>query len=240
MFTPIKPQNAVRPSIKKLAVLGPRAMEVIGRNKSIKSIAAREQTLGPKVGQLLTVRDEVKNLGVAYRKLAEQADFEIAGLDALNRVWSANLQIDASLDSEEVGITDMRTSAGKLDSARSVMDTLRTNAGLPFAEQALSELEPQHAVAKAADDAARATRVELQVKQRELQAVAADVQRELVKLRTVVRIALGVSHHDYQYLRLRSARAADAEGVEAEDESPPETADGSPAGDRASNPSSVS
>ena len=233
MYTPIKPQNAVRPSIKKLAALGPLAMEVIGRHKSITSIAAREQTLGPKVDQLLTVRDEVKSLGVAYRKLADQADFEIAALDGLSRVWSANLQIDASLDSEEVGITNPRTPKGILDNAENVMDTLRKRAEVAFAAQALSEIEAKYSSALAAYDAATDERSAVQLKQRELQGVAADVQKELVKLRTVVRIALGVRSLDYQELRLRNTRV-----VDAEDETLPEAAESSPESDRATEPSS--
>ncbi len=44
-----------------------------------------------------------------------------------------------------------------------------------------------------------------------------------MKLRTVVRIVLGTSHLDYQRLRLRIARVADAE-----DETTPEPAESSP------------
>ena len=76
---------------------------------------------------------------------------------------------------------------------------------------------------KPAYDATQAGRVAVQAKQRELHAVAADVQKGLVKLRIVVRIALGSSHLDYQRLRIRTARVADAE-----DESPSETTDSSP------------
>jgi hypothetical protein len=233
MYNPIKPKPAVHPSINALALLGPRAMEVIDRHRSITAIAVYEPTLGPKVVRFREVRDELSSLVLSSKKLTARANARIGELDALNRVWGANLQHGISADSEDVGITDARALDGAFDRALNVMTKLREHDELPFAAQALSELESQYGVAKAADDAARAARVAVQAKQRELQAVAADVQKELVKLRTVVRIALGVSHLDYQCLLLRSARAE----VEAQDESPPDSADGSPAGDRASEPS---
>ena len=55
-----------------------------------------------------------------------------------------------------------------------------------------------------------------------------------MKLRKVVRSTLGWGHIDYQRLRLRIARE------DVEDESPPETAETSPATDPASRPSTVS
>ena len=221
MFNPIKPQNAVRPSINALALLGPRAMIVIDRNKSIAAIAAYESTLGPPVGQFAQVRMELKKLLGTYKKLAPVSAAEIAGLDAVTRLWSPKLQHGTSLDAEGVGITDARTPESILDSTRSVMDTLRDHSELPFAAQALSEIESKYSTAKPAYEATQAARVAVQVKQRELQAIAADVQKELVQLRTVVRIALGPSHIDFQRLRLRHAVRPDpAMG----DELPPETA----------------
>jgi hypothetical protein len=219
MLKPIKPQNAVHPSIFALALLGPRAMLVIDRNKSISAIAAYEPTLGPKVGHFVQVRNELKRLAGTYKKLAPVSAAQIAGLDAVTRLWSPKLQHGTSLDAEGVGITDARTPESILENARSVMDTLRDHSELPFAAQALSEIETQYSSAKPAYDAAQAARVPVQLKQRELQAAAADVQQELVQLRTVVRIALGPSHIDYQRLRLRNARP----GTEVGDDEPPET-----------------
>jgi len=159
----------------------------------------------------------------ANKKLAIEGAAQIDELDRLTRSWSAHLQLGTLLDSEEVGITHARTPEGILDDAQSVMDTLRDHEELAFAAQALSEIEASYSTAKPAYDAVQAGRVAVQAKQRERQAVAADVQKELVKLRTVVRIALGTSHIDYQRLRVRNARVADAEG-----ESTPGTADSSP------------
>jgi hypothetical protein len=67
-------------------------------------------------------------------------------------------------------------------------------------------------------EATQAGRVALQVQQREQRAAAAEIQKELVKLRTV-RIALGTDHIDYQRLRVRNARP----DTETFDESEPET-----------------
>jgi hypothetical protein len=171
----------------------------------------------------------------ASKTRAVQSAAEIAGLDRVTRIWGAHLQLGTALDSEEVGITVARTPEGILDNARSVIDTLRNHEELPFAAQALSELETTYGSAKETYDAAQALRVAVQVKQRELHAVAAAVQRELVKLRTVVRIVLGSSHLDFQRLRLRNARIA-----EAADASAPETAPISPESDRASAPTEIS
>jgi hypothetical protein len=233
MFNPNNRNQAVHPSIKALALLGPTAMRVIERNKSITIIAAHEQRLGPKVGHFKEVRYELKQLAATYKELASRSDAEIAGLDAVTRGWSAHLQLDTSLDSEEVGITNTRTPKGILDNADSVMDTLRKRPEVPFAEQALSEIEAKHSSAQAAFHATQDGRSAVQLKQRELQSVAADVQKELVKLRTVVRIALGVRSFDYQSLRLRNTRA-----TEAEDETLPVAADSSPESARGSAPSS--
>jgi hypothetical protein len=194
-------------------------MLVIDRNKSIAAIAAYEPTLGPKVGQFAQVRTELKKLVGTYKMLAPVSAAEIARLDAVTRLWSPKLQHGTSLDAEGVGITDARTPESILDTARNVMDTLQDHSELPFAAQALSEIETQYSSAKPAYDATQAARVVVQVKQRELQAIAADVQKELVQLRTVVRIALGPSHIDSQRLRLRVARP----DPEVADESPPET-----------------
>jgi hypothetical protein len=223
MFNPIKPNRPIQPSINTLALLGPRAMKVIDRHKSIAAIAAYEQTLGPKVVLFKEVRSELMMLVGTNKKLAIEGAAEIAELDGSTRVWSAHLQNGTSLDSEEVGITNTRTSEGIFDNALGVMDTLRNHEELPFAAQALSELEDEYSTAKATYDALQTGRVAVQAKQRELQAIAAAVQKELVKLRTVVRIVLGTSHLDYQRLRLRVARVPDAE-----DERPPEPAESSP------------
>ena len=223
MFTPIKPQNAVRPSINALALLGPRAMLVIDRNKSIAAIAVYEPTLGPKVVHFAEVRSELKKLVAAYKKLAAVSAAEIAGLDAVTRVWSANLQHGTSLGSEDILVIDTQTSEGNLDNARSVMEMYQGPDELPYAAQAVSEIEAKYSTAKPAYEAAQAGRVAVQLKQHELRAVAADVQKELVKLRTVVRMTLGSSHIDYQRLRLRNARPE----TEAQDESTPDTAESS-------------
>jgi hypothetical protein len=193
-------------------------MGVIERNRSITIIGAHEQTLGPKVVRFKEVRNELKELVAAAKELATRRAAEIGGLDAMTRGWSAHLQLGTSLDSEEVGITNPRTAEGILGNAESVMDTLRKREEMPFAAQALSEIESSYSSAKAAYDAAQVGRTTVQVKQRELRAVAMDVQKELVKLRTVVRIALGVRSLDFQRLRLRNVR-----GPDADDESPPET-----------------
>jgi len=192
---------------------------VVGRNKSILGIAAYEEALEPKVSQFEEVRRELQDLVVAGKKLAVQSAAEIAGLDGVTRVCGAHLQLSTSLDAEDIGITATRTPEGILDNARSVIIALGKHQELPIAAQALSELEAKYENAKAAYDAAQAGRVAVQVKQRELQAVAAAVQKELVKLRAFMRIALGSSHIDYQRLRMRNARASDAA-----EESPPETA----------------
>ena len=201
-------------------------MKVIERNKAITIIAAHEQTLGPKVGHFKEVRNELKELVAACKELATRSAAEIGGLDALSRGWSLHLQLDTSLDSEEVGITNSRTPKGTLDNAESVMDTLRKRPELAFAAQALSEIEAKYSSAQATYDATQDGRSAMRLKQRELQAAAADVQKELVKLRTVVRIALGVRSLDYQELRLRNTRV-----VDADDEALPETADDSPESD---------
>ena len=223
MFTPIKPQNAVRPSINALALLGPRAMLVIDRNKSIAAIAVYEPTLGPKVVHFAEVRSELKKLVAAYKKLAVVSAAEIAGLDAVTRVWSANLQHGTSLGSEDILVIDTQTSEGNLDNARSVMEMYQGPDELPYAAQAVSEIEAKYSTAKPAYEAAQAGRVAVQLKQHELRAVAADVQKELVKLRTVVRMTLGSSHADFQRLRLHNARP----DTESPDESTPETAESS-------------
>ena len=222
MFNPINRNKAVQPPINALGLLGSRAMRVIERNKSITIIAAHEQTLGPKVGHFKEVRNELKDLVAASKELATRSAAEIGGLDAVTRGWSAHLQLDTSLDSEEVGITSSRTPKGILDNAEGVIDTLRKRADVPFAAQALSEIAEKYGSALAAYDATQEGRSAVQLKQRELQGVAAEVQKELVKLRTVVRIALGVRSLDYQQLRVRNIRVADAD-----DETLPETADDS-------------
>jgi hypothetical protein len=223
MFNPNNRRQAIQPSINALALLGTTAMKVVDRNKSITIIAAHEQTLGPKVGHFKQVRNELKKLVATSKELAIRSAAEIVVLDAVTRGWNAHLQLGTSLDSEEVGITNPRTPKGTLDNAEGVMDTLRDRAEMPFAVQALSEIEAKFSSAQAAYDATQDGRSAVQLKRRELQAAAAEVQKELVKLRTVVRIALGVRSLDYQSLRLRNTRVADAD-----DETLPETADVSP------------
>jgi hypothetical protein len=225
MFNPITTKYAVHPSIKVLALLGPRAMDVIARNKSIALIAAHETTLGPKVGRFEETRQELKELVRSYKKdLVVRSTTEIAGLDAVTRGWSAHLQLGNTLALEDIGIDAARTPEGVLDNARSAMKMLKEHSELPFAEQALSDIETTYSSAKAAYDAAQAGRVAVQVKQNDLRAYAVEVQKELVKLRTVVRITLGRRHADYQRLRLIVASAE----VDAAEETPPQ-ADVSPA-----------
>jgi len=194
-------------------------MLVIERNKSISVIAAYEATLGPKVARFQLARNEVQRLVDANKKLAARSAEEVDGLDALTRGWGANLQLSTSLELEDLGITDVRTPEAILDNGRQAMQAFGRHGELDFAAQALSEIEAKHSSAKAAYEASQAGRVALQVQQREQRAAAAEVHKELVKLRTVVRIALGTSHIDYQRLRVRNARP-DSEAV---DDSPPET-----------------
>ena len=76
--------------------------------------------------------------------------------------------------------------------ARDVADTVvATGAELPFAKEALTELESKIEQASVAHDAAQEARVALQTKQRELRAQAAVAQRGLVMLRRTLRAALG-------------------------------------------------
>ena len=225
MYNPINPKNQIHPSIQALALLGPRAMQVIDRHKSIATIAAYERSLGPKVGRFMEVRSELKDLVAANKTLAGQSDAEIEGLDDVTRAWGAHLMLGTSLDSEDIGILEARTPEGVLDNGRNLVETLRKHEELSFTAEALSEVDQKHDQAQAAYDATQAGRVAVQVKQRELQAVAADVQKELVKLRTVARIVLGTSHVDFQRLRVRNARPV----VEPDDDSPDADAAGSEA-----------
>jgi hypothetical protein len=235
VFNPIKPKNLNHPSIDALALLGPRAMIVIERNKSITGIAAYRQSLPPKVGRFAQARTELRTLVAAHKKLAVLSAAEIDALDAVTRIWGANLQLNTALDSEDIGITRARSPEAKLYNAQNVMETLQQNGEVELAAEALSEIEAKLSTAKAAYDATQAARVAVQVKRHELQAVAEDVHDELVKLRRVARIALGSSHHDYQRLRIRNARA----GTDALDESAPETAEGASESDGTAQPSST-
>jgi hypothetical protein len=118
----------------------------------------------------------------------------------------------------------VRSPEAILDNARQAMQAFGRHGELAFAAQALIEIEDKHSLAKAAYDGTQAGRVALQMKQRELRAIAADVQKELVRLRTAVRIALGTSHIDYQRLRVRTARP----DAELPDDSTSETTESSP------------
>jgi len=221
-----KPVNRIHPSIHALALLGPRAMIVIDRNRSIAAIAAYETTLGPKVSRFQEVRNELQELVATYKKLSNRSAAEIDGLDDVTRLWGGHVQLNTSLDREDIGITDVRSPEAILDNGRQVMQTLGKHAELSFAAQALIELEDTHSSAKAAYDATQAGRVAVQVKQRELRTVAAEVQKELVKLRSAVRIALGSTHIDFQRLRVRSTRPE----AEVPDDSAPESTKAAPDG----------
>ena len=214
-----KPVNRIQPSNHAVALLGPRAMLVIERNKSISIIALYEATLGPKVARFKQARNEVQRLVDAYKKLAALSAEEVDELDAVTRGWGANLQLSTSLALEDIGIVNVHTPEAILDNGQQAMQAFGRHGELDFAAQALSEIEAKHSTAKAAYDATQASRVALQVQQREQRAAAAEIQKELVKLRTVVRIALGTDHLDYQRLRVRNARP----GTEVLDDSQPET-----------------
>lgn len=205
-------------------------MQVIDHNKSIMAIAAYERSLGPKVERLLAVRRELKDLAATSKKLSALSSAEIDGLDAVTRTWGAHLMIGTSLDFEDIGILEARTPEGMLDNARNLVERLRNYEELTFTVDALSEVEQKHDHAKAAHETALAGRIAMQLKQRDLQAAAADFQKELVKFRTVVRIALGTSHIDFQRLRVRNARPE----TEEVDESVPATAESSSNGDGSS------
>ena len=208
MFNPINPSNVNKhPSIETLAQLLPEAMIVIGRHKSITGIGRYERTLGPKVGQFEQAHTERSTLMRAYKELASLSAVEIDGLDAVTRVWGANIQLGTPFDAADIGIVEARTPEAAFYNARNVMQMLREHGDLALAAEALSELETKYSSATAAYEAAQEGRVAMQAKQRELQAVAADVHAELVKLRRVLRIALGSSHVDYRRLRVRSVRA---------------------------------
>ena len=161
----------------------------------------------------------MQDLVRSYKKLAALSAEEVDELDAVIRGWGANLQLSTSLALEDIGIVNVRTPEAILDNGRQAMQAFGRHGELEFAAQALSEIEAKHSTAKVAYDATQAGRVALQVQQREQRAAAADIQKELVKLRTVVRIALGTDHIDYQRLRLRNARP-DSEVL---DDSQPET-----------------
>ncbi len=211
-------------------------MKVVDRHKSIAAIGAYEPTLGPKVGHFREVRVELKKLVLTYQELAASSTAEVGGVDALLRAWGPTLRLGPSHDTEDIGITDAHTPESILDSAQTVMEVLRGREE-PLAAQVLSAIEEKYAIAVPAYDATQAGRVAVQAKQRELQAAAADLHAELVKLRKVVRSTLGWSHIDYQRLRLRNARPGTDD---VDDESPPETAETSPATDPAARPSTVS
>jgi hypothetical protein len=234
MYNANKTQTVVHPSINALALLGTRAMKVIDRQKSIAAIGVYERTLGPKVGHFMEARIELKKLALAYKELAAQGAAEVSGLDAEIRAWGATLRLGPSHDFEDIGITEARTPESILDSAQTMMEMLRGR-DEPLVAEALNAIEVQYSTALPAFDAAQAGRVAVQAKQRELQAVDADVHEELVRLRKVVRRMLGWSHLDYQRLRLRIAR----QGTDVDDEGPPATPASSPATDPGSQPSAV-
>jgi hypothetical protein len=211
------------PPIYALALLGPRAMQVIDRHKSTPAIGAYEMTLGPKVGRFKEVHHELKQLVVTYKRQADLSAAAIEALEVTTRDWDAHLQVDTSYDSEDIAITETRTPDASLANATSVMALYREHGELPYAAQALSDLEEKSSNAKAAYDAQQAGRVAVQEKQRELQSIAAGVQAELVKLRRALRRLLGSSHFDYQRLRVSTARA----DADVPDETTPVTAEGS-------------
>jgi hypothetical protein len=179
-------------------------------------------------------REELRELVATSKQLAVQSATEIDRLDDVTRVWAVHVEFNTPRDSEDIGIVEARTPDDVIDNARNLMQTLRRHEQLRFTVKALSEVDQQYDHAKAAYDARQAARVAVQAKQHELQAVAADVQKELVKLRTVVRIALGPSHIDYQRLRLRIARAGVDEATETQDETPPPATDSSSGSEGAS------
>jgi hypothetical protein len=209
-----------RTPIYALAVLGPRAMQVIDRHKSIPVIGAYEATLGPKVARFKEVHERLTSLSVAYKQQVALSAAEIEALEAATETWSSHMQVDVSFDSEDIAITETRSADATLGNATHVIALFRERSELPYAAQALSDLEAKHESAKAAYDAAQARRVAVQETQRELQTLAADVHGTLVQLRKAVRKMLGSSHFDYQRLRATVGRPT---STDPPDEELPET-----------------
>jgi hypothetical protein len=210
-------------------------MKVIDRHKSIDAVAAYEATLEAMVGHFRKTNIELKELVLANQVMAAQSKVAIGEVDTVLRAWGPTLRLGPSHDSEDIGITHARTPESILDSALTVMEVLRGRPE-PLAAQVLGAIEAQYSIAVPAYDATQAGRVAVQAKQRALQAAAADLHAELVKLRKVVRSTLGWSHIDYQRMRLRNARP----GPEDVDDVSPQAPETSPETDPASEPSADS
>jgi hypothetical protein len=201
---------------------GQRGVEVIGQYPDRPAIAAFGRTLPPKVAQLQRALKDKHDLELAQRDLVQQSAAQTAELYATTLMWRARVQVElGDLDAEDMAITETQMADVVLANARFLIDVLEgRGAEGSDAAAARVELESKYSGTKAAHEAVRNGRVAMQDTQGELRALGTDVHKELVKLRKVVRAALGPKHVHAQYLRI-DRRAAAEPSVETSTEAEP-------------------
>jgi hypothetical protein len=211
-----------RTPIYALALLGPRAMKVVARHKATPSIASYEQTLEPKVTRFAALNQELTELLVTQRRQVADSNAQIDELYVASQTWRANLQLEnPTIVLEDIAVTETRSADVVLHNAGKLTELLRGRPEMPYSAEAVSDLEAKTSNATAAFDAAKAGRVAVQEKQRELNSVAAEVHAQLVALRKVLRITLGPQHLDCQMLRAVNARLHEEPPDETEVQSEP-------------------
>ena len=214
-----------------LALLGPRALQVIERHTGVPAIMAHDRTLRPAVASFGQANAELTELVFNSQELVAAREARMEALRVALRHCNAHLQHDLpDLDVSEVAITETKAAEVMFYAASNLIAMLTGREDqVPAAEQVRGMLESSLSSAQAAFEAVAASRVAIQEKQHALRALAADVHRGLVQLRSTLRAVLGRNHLDYQRLLLGRGRIASELPAEVTTDatSPPESEPGS-------------
>ena len=194
-------------SIETISRLGVEATDVIERNGSKPSIAAHAPRVVPNAQAMSRVYDELKQLKVDARAALAGRDVKLAALLRTIASWSGH----ADQDIEGFGTSELlvseRTVLAVVDNGRTLIGTFRAKGEtLPYAQEAISDLQARCDDVLAAHQTSKEVRVALQEKQREGRTAALALHDSLVALRRTLRAVLGSDHYDYQRLRMTRSR----------------------------------
>ena len=204
MSIPIESRKPNTPAMSVIALLGPRALEIAARHSGEPTIAVFARTLPDKLERFQAAYQRVHALESEQAALLAERDLRMRVLRQATRGWFGH----AAREIKDSGAdTRGRTLDALFELAEDVINRLQQRD--PTAPQTIegrADLEPKLAAARAAYDTAWSGRVAVQEAQQVLRTCAAELHRELIKLRTALRVVLGAGHSDYQLLRATRTR----------------------------------
>ena len=181
-----------------LELLGPRAVLIVSRHQELTAVRPLGAVLSARVEQFEATDRRVRELSAAARTNFEEKRLALAELRRLVRVWSHAFAADVpAFDPSKNDSRKTKAAHALIRDADTLTDLIRHEAAqLPYAADAVSELEAAAARARRACDAVTDVAVHLQQAQWAQRNAAAALHDDRVRRRALLRSSLGPTPPD--------------------------------------------